>query len=422
MVARDRAGAGDPAFPRTAARLRRRGGLRQDPADAGAGGSQRTSRRRHHDQRRSRLRLPGQHLLRRRSLPGARRRRPRCRATRAASRRGGDARGAGGARDASPWTAPSRCCSARSSARRTRASSSCRRRGRRKARRRRPAADGVEPLRRRRPTRDGAAPNAAADRDARLEQPEASRRSTEQDQVAATTVFDRDSRRRGRSGGGGGAAPDVCLPDDRFDIGGLVERPAARRRNCRCCAASSSASSTPPTPRPARLARLYIRFGFGAEAEALLAGFDGGPEPEDRALLVDMARAVEGRPATPDGPLAVGGAPAPGQHGLWQALGGVAPVWRDAASFVSVQAAFQALPPDLRPLVGPGLAARLIDAGHPAEARVIFDTTARPGGSRTPRSRSSARGSPPSRGSRSRRCRRWPRWSRARPRLGRGAG
>ena len=58
----------------------------------------------------------------------------------------------------------------------------------------------------------------------------------------------------------------------------------------------------------------------------------------------------------------------------------MAPVWRDAAGFVSVQAAFQALPADVRVLVGPGFAARLIDAGHPVEARVIYDTTVRSGG------------------------------------------
>ena len=44
-----------------------------------------------------------------------------------------------------------------------------------------------------------------------------------------------------------------------------------------------------------------------------------------------------------------------------------------------MQLAFEALPPDFRLLVGPGLAGRLLDAEHPAEARLIFDTTVRPG-------------------------------------------
>ncbi|MFO1144709.1 MAG: hypothetical protein U1E59_20495 [Amaricoccus sp.] len=199
------------------------------------------------------------------------------------------------------------------------------------------------------------------------------------DQIAATTVYDRDSRAaRAAQAATVNAAPPVCLPDEKFDVASWsngrplsVQLPVLRGQLV-------GEFDTPDPEGLARLARLYVRFGFGAEAESLLAGFDGGPEPEDRALLVDMARAVEGRTATPDGPLAVT-ASCPGQHGLWQALGGVAPPWRDAANFVSVQAAFQALPPDLRALVGPGFAARLIDSGHPAEARVIYDTTVRPG-------------------------------------------
>ncbi|MFO1207861.1 MAG: hypothetical protein U1E40_01405 [Amaricoccus sp.] len=199
------------------------------------------------------------------------------------------------------------------------------------------------------------------------------------DQVAATTVYDRDSRAAlAAQAAAAGAPPPICLPDEKFDVASWSN---GQPLSAQLPALRSQLVGEFDAPDPeglGRLARLYIRFGFGAEAESLLAGFDGGPEPEDRALLVDMARAVEGRTATPDGPLAV--APScPGQHGLWQALGGVAPAWRDAASFVSVQAAFQALPPDLRALVGPGFAARLIDAGHPAEARVIYDTTVRPG-------------------------------------------
>ena len=199
------------------------------------------------------------------------------------------------------------------------------------------------------------------------------------DQIAATTVYDRDSRAAlGARAAAEAASPPACLPDGKFDIVSWSNGQPLSQQLPVLRGQLVGEFDLPDPEALARLARLYIRFGFGAEAEALLAGFAGGPEPEDRALLVDMARAVEGRPAAPDGPLAAAAA-CPGPHGLWQALGGAAPAWRDAATFVSVQAAFQALPPDVRALVGPSFAARLIDAGHPTEARVIYDTTVRPG-------------------------------------------
>jgi tetratricopeptide (TPR) repeat protein len=73
----------------------------------------------------------------------------------------------------------------------------------------------------------------------------------------------------------------------------------------------------------------------------------------------------------------------PGAHGLWSAIGGTGPAFRDAAQFASIHAAFAELPPDLRTLVGPGLVARLLDAGETEAARLIHDTTTRPDQPRT---------------------------------------
>ena len=196
------------------------------------------------------------------------------------------------------------------------------------------------------------------------------------EQIEATTVYDRDGR-NARAQAAEAAVPAVCIPDDRLDVGGwsnglalAAQLPPLRRQLV--------GEFDQPRPQAVRdLARLYIHFGFGAEAEAALASF-AAAELEDRALLVDLARVVEGRPATPDGPLAVA-VPCPGRHGLWQALGGVAPPFRDGLSFAGAQAEFAALPTELRVLLAPGLVDRLIAAGHPAEARLIYDTAIRPG-------------------------------------------
>lgn len=195
------------------------------------------------------------------------------------------------------------------------------------------------------------------------------------EQIEATTVFDRDSAalmaRRPVA-----APPPVCLPDEALDVGawsnGLAlhaQTPALMRRVV--------GEFDRPDPLALRdLVRLHIRFGFGAEAGSLLASFEA--DLAERALLADLARAVEGGPVSPDGPLALA-EPCAGRHGLWLAIGGVAPAFHDETVFAGVQQAFGDLPADLRALVGPALMGRLLDAGRPAEARTILETQIRPG-------------------------------------------
>ena len=204
---------------------------------------------------------------------------------------------------------------------------------------------------------------------------------SEQDQIDATTVFDRDSQ-RAMERRADVPVPSACLPDEALDVGawsnGLpltAQLPTLRRQLV--------GEFDEPDPAGVRdLARLYIRFGFGAEAEALVTGFGDEVALEDGPLLADLARVVDGRPAAEGGPLAFAG-PCPGRHGLWLALGGRAPVFHDAAAFAEVQAAFEALPVDLRVALGPAFVGRLVDASHPAEARLIYDTTVRAGGTAT---------------------------------------
>ena len=209
----------------------------------------------------------------------------------------------------------------------------------------------------------------------RMTKPETLRDLFDHDQVEATTVFDRDRRRAEGLAKNEPPAPD-CLPDAVFDVAQwsngqslFTQAPALERRLI-------GEFDAPDPEAVADLARLYIRFGFGIEAEGLLREFDA-PFPE-RAALLDLARAVEGRPVAPDGPLALTGA-CPGAHGLWLAIGGAAPAYHDAAGFALVQEAFEALPTDMRALVGARLMTRLLDADRPAEARLIHDTAIRPG-------------------------------------------
>jgi hypothetical protein len=194
------------------------------------------------------------------------------------------------------------------------------------------------------------------------------------EQVEATTVFDRDSR---RALDPTVETPAACIPDERLDVGawsnGLPF--AAQLSPLRRRLVAEFDAADPEALRD--LARLYLRVGLGAEAEGLTRSFPEAPL-DDRALLVDLARTVEPGPALPEGPLAIP-EPCRGRHGLWQALGGAAPAYRDAERFAAVQAQFAALPPDLRVMLAPRFVERLLDAGRAPEARLIYDTAVRPG-------------------------------------------
>jgi hypothetical protein len=198
----------------------------------------------------------------------------------------------------------------------------------------------------------------------------------EGDQVEATTVFDRDSRRARAAATP--EEPEACLSDAEVDVaawtngrGFTEELPVLRRQLL-------GEFDVPSAPAVRDLARLYIRFGFGAEARALLAGFGGAETVAEAPLLADLARIMDGLPAAERGPLAFAGA-CPGAFGLWLALGGRAPMQHGPAQFAEVQAAFEALPVELRLRLGPRFVGRLLDAGLLAEARTIHETTLRAG-------------------------------------------
>ena len=208
----------------------------------------------------------------------------------------------------------------------------------------------------------GAAPSSAAS-EAAGRRAAASPRSASSDQVEATTVFDRDSRnaprraRRRRS-------PDVCLAGRRGSTSGPGRTACRSPRRLPALRRQLVGEFDAPDPAALRdLARLYIRFGFGAEAEALLAGFGAAGARGPRAARSTSPAPSRDAPCRPDGPLAVA-APCPGQPrplaGARRRRAGLP----RRGELRGVQAAFAALPADLRRCSGPRLVGRLLDAGH----------------------------------------------------------
>lgn len=197
-----------------------------------------------------------------------------------------------------------------------------------------------------------------------------------QEQISAISVFDRDSH-EARQSATATSVPSACLPDRIFDVAAWSgQQPfPAQLAGLRSRLVGEFDEPDPEAIRS--IARLYLRFGLGVEAEAMLAAFPDTPVPGGPALL-DLARAVEGRPVPAGGPLSAD-VDCPGLHGAWLAVAGVAPVWRSPASFDAAHAAFSEMPADLRAHLAPGLVRRLIDAGRVPEARVIYLTAVRPG-------------------------------------------
>lgn len=194
-------------------------------------------------------------------------------------------------------------------------------------------------------------------------------------QIEATTVFDRYNARAGDRIRRSQLHPN-CVPDHRLDIDfWAVEEPLfdqLPKLRQRLYGEFDRVDQVAVN----ELAKLYLRYGFGAEAEMLLEAF--GAEGPDKRLLVDLARIMDGREVPPHGPLSRD-TTCPGRHGMWLAIAGVTPAYRDAAHFETVEDAFSDLPTDLRMHVGPRLIGNLLDSGHAFEARMVFDILTRVG-------------------------------------------
>lgn len=194
-------------------------------------------------------------------------------------------------------------------------------------------------------------------------------------QIAARTVYDR-SGALPISEPASPPVPTPCRQDAALAVGEWTNGLPLTRQIPQFSRALVGEFDRPNAEAIHDLARLYIRYGFGLEAESLLSQFDA--EIPERALLVDLARAVEGRPVISNEGLALD-VICPGNHGLWLAAGGYQPVYRDADQFRALEASFSDLPPDLRALIGTDMVERLLDEGHNPEARTLLDIVERPG-------------------------------------------
>ena len=165
-----------------------------------------------------------------------------------------------------------------------------------------------------------------------------------------------------------------CPPDETFDIlSWQTDKPAHEQLTD----ARRDLIGEFDRPRPEavlKLARVYVAFGFGAEAKATLRSF--GISPEEAGPLPVMADIIEGNPHQIAESLS-GLTACDGKVALWAVLAQDQTPRKEDVNFGAVLRAYSALPPNIRGLVGPALSARLIDMGAPDVATTVRSMLAR---------------------------------------------
>lgn len=163
----------------------------------------------------------------------------------------------------------------------------------------------------------------------------------------------------------------TCPADERLAVTEWGDdRPAAHQ----LADAATGLTGEFDRPNPeavARAIRLHLRFGFGAEAAALLAAFPTGHPDGD--LWQSMARLVDGLtdPSGPFGPYAA----CDGAASLWALLAD--PATRSPVNVQAVIRTLSALPPDLRRHLGPILAESRVKAGDIPTATALAEAIRR---------------------------------------------
>lgn len=159
-----------------------------------------------------------------------------------------------------------------------------------------------------------------------------------------------------------------CLPDSAFDLPawGTEDQPAVALGQIR--AGLLGEFDTPDPAAAARLVRLYLFLGFGAEAREAARIF--APESPDRTVWESLSDILD-QGTDPTGHLA-GQAGCDTAAALWAVLSREELPRDDLRNDPAVMRAFSALPPHLRRHLGPPLADRYLAKGLNSPAAAIL--------------------------------------------------
>ena len=193
----------------------------------------------------------------------------------------------------------------------------------------------------------------------------------------ATTIYDQPNGNRADPTMVLVDPPDDCLPDAVFQLGRSEYGPETTEEIgvLRSALAQEFDEIDPDTFE--QLVRLYIRTGFGVEAKALLESFPALLEHTD--VLRDLASLVEtGAPL--DNSILARQSHCPGVSSLWSILARTSIPAGEPLDSRKLGDDFGAMPIDLRRLIGPALATRLLESGFVSEALQIAKLVARAAG------------------------------------------
>ncbi len=170
------------------------------------------------------------------------------------------------------------------------------------------------------------------------------------------------------------ALGDACLPDSALAVQSWGDDRPYLIQIAEARTALVGEFDIPDKAAVEKLARLYLFFGFGAEARDVQRAFD--VRPRDAAVLDALAGVMEGEVIPDAGDLAAM-ADCDTAAALWAVLAGPALKPSDTINHGAVLRSFSGLPLHLRRQLGGELSIRFLGVGAASTARAVRDAIAR---------------------------------------------
>ena len=167
---------------------------------------------------------------------------------------------------------------------------------------------------------------------------------------------------------------DACVKDDAINLEKWGDGRPAAEQITEARAHLTGEFDKPDTAAVARLARLYLFFGFGAEARQSLAAF--GVAVENAPILMDIGLILDDQPVAPVSSLH-SMRDCDNSAAFWAFLAAPSPEDVKFSDAVAITRTFSGLPTALRLLLGPRVSERLIKIGAATAASAVRNAAAR---------------------------------------------
>ena len=165
-----------------------------------------------------------------------------------------------------------------------------------------------------------------------------------------------------------------CFPDQAFDLQAWINDQPPSQQIAAARADLVGEFDRPDSKAALKLARIYLALGFGAESKDVLRSFSMTSRTAQAYSF--MADIMEETQPPQDSPI-IGMVGCNTKAAMWALLGSPTLPQQDQVDLNAVQAAFSALPPGIRTLLGPDLADRLLAIGARDTAQAVRNALGR---------------------------------------------